>query len=216
MKQIIEHRLHDGTRLALRSFSRQDVDAVHAYTADPLVCRYVDWGPNSRSDSEAFINEARASAPGAFNLAAALDSDVIGAGAVWTTSEQHACGELGYVLNSRHWGRGYATIVAGMLLGWVSQPWACNALKPPAPLRTQPRAGCLKNRDSATRDCCAATSERLPGAGTRCCTPDSPPTSLGPQPRAARDFDAGGGTPRIHQSVSQNDAEDCIARCLCV
>ncbi|MBP2399857.1 hypothetical protein JOF39_002938 [Glutamicibacter protophormiae] len=103
-----------------------------------------------------------------------------------------------------------------MLLGWVSQPWACNALKPPAPLRTQPRAGCSKNRDSVTRDCCAATSERLPGAGTRCCTPDSPPTSLGPQPRAARDFDAGGGTPRIHQSVSQNDAEDCIARCLCV
>lgn len=116
MKQIMEHRLHDGTRLALRSFTQQDVDTVHAYAADPLVCRYVDWGPNFRSGSEAFINEARASAAGAFNLAATRDSEVIGAGAVWTTSEQHASGELGYVLNSRHWGRGYATIVAGMLL----------------------------------------------------------------------------------------------------
>lgn len=87
MKQIMEHRLHDGTRLALRSFTQQDVDTVHAYAADPLVCRYVDWGPNFRSGSEAFINEARASAAGAFNLAATLDSEVIGAGAVWTTSE---------------------------------------------------------------------------------------------------------------------------------
>lgn len=116
MKPLSERWLHGGSRLALRNFTLQDLDAVHAYAADPLVCRHVDWGPNSRADTEAFINEAMASAPGALNLAVILDNEVIGAGAVWATNGQHACGELGYVLNSACWGRGYATVVAGFLL----------------------------------------------------------------------------------------------------
>lgn len=98
MEPLREHLLPNGGRLAVRSFTLQDIDAVHAYASDPLVCRYVDWGPNSRPDTEAFINEA------------------IGAGAVSTASGQHACGELGYAMNSTCWGRGYATVVAGFLL----------------------------------------------------------------------------------------------------
>lgn len=116
MKPLREHLLPNGGRLALRSFTLQDIDAVHAYASDPLVCRYVDWGPNSRPDTEAFINEAMASAADALNLAVTLDNEAIGAGAVWTASGQHACGELGYAMNSTCWGRGYATVVAGFLL----------------------------------------------------------------------------------------------------
>lgn len=116
MTPLREHRLHNGSHLALRNFTLQDFDAVHAYASDPLVCRYIDWGPNSRADTETFINDAMVTAPGSLNLAVTLDSEVIGAGAVWTTSGQHANGELGYVLNSACWGRGYATVVAGFLL----------------------------------------------------------------------------------------------------
>lgn len=116
MKQLSEYRLPNGSRLALRNFTPQDFDAVHAYAADPLVCRHVDWGPNSRADTEAFINDAITTVPDALNLAVTLDKQVIGAGAVWATSGQHAIGELGYVLNRACWGRGYATVVVGLLL----------------------------------------------------------------------------------------------------
>lgn len=47
-----------------------------------------------------------ASAAGALNLAVTLDNEAIGAGAVSTASGQHACGELGYAMNSTCWGRG--------------------------------------------------------------------------------------------------------------
>ncbi len=34
-------------RLLLREFAQADFDDVHAYAIDPLVVRYMDWGPNT-------------------------------------------------------------------------------------------------------------------------------------------------------------------------
>ena len=45
-----------------------------------------------------------------------VEGQLIGAAAVWTTDERHRCGELGYSLNQRYWGRGYATEAEQLLL----------------------------------------------------------------------------------------------------
>lgn len=103
-------------RLALAGFEIGDHDAVHEFASDPEVCRYTTWGPNTDAETRAFIAEASKPANGELQLAVMLDHDVIGSAAVWTTSATDRTGEFGYVISRRHWGQGYATEVARMLI----------------------------------------------------------------------------------------------------
>jgi [ribosomal protein S5]-alanine N-acetyltransferase len=50
------------TRLRLRDFEPRDYQAVHAFATDLTVARYVEWGPNTPQETQAFLREARASA----------------------------------------------------------------------------------------------------------------------------------------------------------
>jgi RimJ/RimL family protein N-acetyltransferase len=50
------------TRLRLRDFELGDFQAVHAFAADLAVVSYVEWGPNTPEQTQAFLREARASA----------------------------------------------------------------------------------------------------------------------------------------------------------
>ncbi len=67
------------TRLRLRDFELQDYQAVHAFAADLAVVRYVDWGPNTPKETQAFLREASASADASprrrYALAAVVQSD---------------------------------------------------------------------------------------------------------------------------------------------
>jgi RimJ/RimL family protein N-acetyltransferase len=103
-------------RLLLRPFTRGDAPAVHAYAGDPEVVRYMDWGPNARPETEAFLAEAVRPAPGVHPFAVDLDGAVIGAVELRVTSEVHSRAEFGYVLARSAWGRGYATEAAGAVL----------------------------------------------------------------------------------------------------
>jgi len=42
-------------RLTLREFTIGDVPAVQRYAADPLVTRYMIWGPNKLEETEQFV-----------------------------------------------------------------------------------------------------------------------------------------------------------------
>jgi [ribosomal protein S5]-alanine N-acetyltransferase len=44
--------------LRLRPPLRSDLDRVHEWGSDAETCRYQPWGPNSRTDSERFLDEA--------------------------------------------------------------------------------------------------------------------------------------------------------------
>jgi RimJ/RimL family protein N-acetyltransferase len=108
-------------RLYLRAFRRADHAAVHAYASDPLVCRYMDWGPNTIEDTTAFLDAVLyRKARGEFPLAIVerADRELIGAVELRVTSTSSRRGEMGYVLARARWGQGYATEAAAAVLAF--------------------------------------------------------------------------------------------------
>lgn len=104
----------------LREFVSGDVDGVHNYAADPQVCRYMDWGPNTLAQTEAFVREvvtaSSSSTQDSFTWAVTADDVVVGACSVSVTSAAHRRAEMGYVLARAHWGQGYASEAAAVVL----------------------------------------------------------------------------------------------------
>ena len=114
-------------RLRLRAFAPGDEDAVHRYAADPEVCRFVTWGPNSTEDTRAFVAEAVRSAAqagerGAWTWAVVLEGELVGTAGLTVTSRENARGELGYVLRRDRWGGGVTTEAAAAVLGFAFGP----------------------------------------------------------------------------------------------
>lgn len=105
----------DGN-LDLVPFASGDFDAVHAFAADPEVCRYATWGPNTPQDTRDFLAQAMDPAPGQLALAIRVEGAVIGSAALWTTGQEAHCGQIGYTLARRHWGSGCGTRTAKLLL----------------------------------------------------------------------------------------------------
>ncbi|MDI9903412.1 GNAT family protein [Rhodococcus sp. IEGM 1409] len=102
-------------RLVLRDFTPEDEEAVHEYASDPAVCRYVDWGPNAPAVTRAFLADAALEAGfverRSFTLAitSRADGAVIGSVAAWEVSAAHRRAELGFVVNPKFQGQGYAS-----------------------------------------------------------------------------------------------------------
>lgn len=109
-----------GPRLVLRDFNPGDIEAIHEYAADPEVTQWSTWGPNTVAQTTAFVENAAQERlhkrRSAYTLAAAVDGRAIGSVGIWTTSQQDGNGELGYTFHRDHWGRGYATEAARLLL----------------------------------------------------------------------------------------------------
>ena len=110
-------------RLLLRPYSSGDVDALHAFHRLPEVVRYLATGPRSRADVQAIVAERSVArvltAEGqALCLVAELaaSGEVVGDCVLFWRSREHQRGEIGYVFNPAHHGRGLATEAAGALL----------------------------------------------------------------------------------------------------
>jgi [ribosomal protein S5]-alanine N-acetyltransferase len=114
-------------RLLLRDFAWSDQEAVHAFAADPVVTRFMDWGPNDVQATRAFlamtVPQQTHWPRSEFELAAVLRDPacpdagrLIGSVSVRITNREHRQGELGYVFNAAFWSRGYATEATTALL----------------------------------------------------------------------------------------------------
>ena len=133
-------------RLVLREFADDDATPVHAYAADAEVVRHLDWGPNAPEDTAGFLALARAARDAvprtAYHLAIVLKTAdrLVGGCRIEVRSAANGSGDLGYVLDRRHWGQGYATEATRALVDFGFEP-------PGAPpdlghlRRRQPRVG---------------------------------------------------------------------------
>lgn len=114
-----------GGRVVLREFTRGDVDATHAFGSDPVATRYVDWGPNTVADTAAFLDRTLAQQGDperdVYTLAVTLAASgaLIGSCGVEVTDRANQRASMGYILHRDHWGHGYATETARLLVGFA-------------------------------------------------------------------------------------------------
>jgi len=111
------------SRLLIRELTQDDYEGVHAYASDQEVTRFMEWGPNTPAETRAFLARAveHQSDDPRLNYTLAVehpDEGVIGGCGVYVTSLQNKSASIGYSLSRLHWGRGYATEVAGALIAF--------------------------------------------------------------------------------------------------
>jgi RimJ/RimL family protein N-acetyltransferase len=115
----------ETTRLTLRPFTSEDFDALHAMQSDEEVVRYLYGEAKSPAETRELLDRKIAGS------AWAAEGDWLGAAVVermsgttvgdislnWV-SERDRTAEIGFILDPRHQGKGYATEAARTLLAW--------------------------------------------------------------------------------------------------
>ena len=111
-------------RLLLREFEENDWRAVLAYQSDPYYLRYNPWTYRTEMDVRDFVGifiSWRGEKPRRkFQFAVILKSEnrLIGNCGIRTSSTNTRIADIGYELDSRYWGRGYATEAAHTMLAF--------------------------------------------------------------------------------------------------
>jgi RimJ/RimL family protein N-acetyltransferase len=112
-------------RLLLRPLDpATDVDAVLTYQSRPDVCRYIPYEPRTREQlaerlADPARNRSTLEEPGQVLSLAVVEKQtgtLVGDVVLFWHSAEHRGGEIGYVINPDHTGRGYATEAARALL----------------------------------------------------------------------------------------------------
>jgi RimJ/RimL family protein N-acetyltransferase len=111
-----------GERLVLRPHMESDFEAIHGFSSDPEVCRFMQWGPNTAEQTRTFLNGAiinQTVQPKVlydFVIVVAKTSEVIGSFTLRLTKPDSKLGEIGYVLARSAWGKGYASEAADLVM----------------------------------------------------------------------------------------------------
>ncbi len=113
-----------GDRISLREWRTDEAEAMHRWLGDPRVGRFLDWAPTdldgSREHLQRCVAAQSSTAREEFFLAIErlADGEVLGdAGFEWKTDPSGRSEiAFGYFLAHSHWGQGYATEAALLVL----------------------------------------------------------------------------------------------------
>ncbi len=109
-------------RLLLREFTPDDWLAIHAYQVEPLYLRYYPWTERTPADVQAFVqmqvDNQKVEPRHKFQLVITLKTtgELIGNCGVRMDTPEAVQADIGYELAPAHWGKGYATEAAGMMV----------------------------------------------------------------------------------------------------
>lgn len=103
-------------RLILRPLNIMDLNTVHVYASDIENTRFMIHLPNDTiEETSQFLthvtNEWQKDEPNFYEFAITLEGTQIGAVSVYF-NDHRTEGELGWILNKKYWGKGYATEAA--------------------------------------------------------------------------------------------------------
>lgn len=110
-------------RLLLVPLGPQYLVSAHQYSSDIENTKYMVYLPDTDiSETESFLNrvhdEWQKPAPMVYEFAILLEQEHIGAVGI-DINEDNTEGELGWIINKNHWGKGYAVEAARELLDFV-------------------------------------------------------------------------------------------------
>ncbi len=162
----------ETSRLILRPFTIDDVDAVWAYASDPEVTRYMDWSTHTSQAVTAdwiqhTLNQSSPLSEHTWGIATKEDPTQI-IGSIGCSAIEFKV-SFGYVLNRTSWGHGYATEAATELIAQlfaipgVKRVWAVCDCANTASANVLAKAGCI--REGMLRQW--SIRPNLPGAPAR-------------------------------------------------
>jgi len=109
-------------RLLLREFTLADEIDVHEYASDPLVPRYMDWGPNTPEMTRrvvlSWLEQQKKWPRAEVNLAIEVleTGKLIGSISLRISDRERGVADFGFVLNRNYWNQGYVTEASRALL----------------------------------------------------------------------------------------------------
>ena len=107
-------------RLKLREFAAADFAAIHSYSADPRVTRYLFFGPRDEESTAEYLDGLLASQREVPRTRFELAVEEIESGRVIGACDlsmiERDVVDLGYMLGTSDWGKGYATEIALALI----------------------------------------------------------------------------------------------------
>jgi len=113
-----------GERLVLRQHLESDFDAIHEFSSDEDVCRFMQWGPNTEAQTRSFLESTilnQRVSPKInydFLIVVAETSQVVGSFTLRLGKADSKLGEIGYVLSRQSWGKGYASEAANLVINF--------------------------------------------------------------------------------------------------
>ncbi len=113
----------ESSRLLLRWLRTADLEDFLEYRSDPAVLRYQSMGPMTREEAARFIESQVHKALGMegnyqqIGVECKSEGRLIGDCALKLQAGEPRIAEIGYTVNSRYQGRGYATEAVGALIG---------------------------------------------------------------------------------------------------
>ncbi|MDR2720009.1 MAG: GNAT family N-acetyltransferase [Nitrososphaerota archaeon] len=111
-------------RLELRSFQETDYAQVHEYGSDPIVTRFMAWGPNTEEATRNFVQKSieyqkeKPQTQHPFAIVLREQNMLIGGCGLIISDIENRQGWIGYCLNRKFWSQGYATEAARALIGF--------------------------------------------------------------------------------------------------
>ncbi|MGH7910657.1 MAG: GNAT family N-acetyltransferase [Candidatus Dormibacteraceae bacterium] len=139
-------------RVTLHELEDRDLEAVAAWTSDPLVAAFLTWDSGDREAARRWVQGAQAEARRiprqVWELAACDGAErVIGGGRLSLRDPANRAGELGYVVRRDRWGEGLGTAIAEELIAFgftrlrLHRLWATCVAENVASARVLERAG---------------------------------------------------------------------------
>lgn len=108
-------------RLVLREYGQSDFDAVHEFASDPEAVTFVEWGPNTLRDTQAFLDDCMAEqteSPRTKYTLAVTGPEGVPFGSVGISRSAAHDADMGFVIRRDRWGHGFATEAAQAVLGF--------------------------------------------------------------------------------------------------
>lgn len=110
--------------VALRPMRADDWEAIHSFAGLQEVYRYQAWEANTAEQTRGYVAEAAAAyedpSQTRFYLSAlGRDAYIVGLAQVIIHSVDWRCAEIGYTVHPDHWGCGYGTAIARLVVDYA-------------------------------------------------------------------------------------------------